>query len=204
GGNSEENVFFGMDSPLVAEALISNRDGIVGNFLAPAVGPELLAQEDVANMQRWAAERREQVVDFEVHSRIGFSQGTGDYAGSMSVWHLEVTPGGDLAAPTVAYHPLIRMVRPSEEIFLRQLELVANYADLRADRAGEILAQREGPTEFLASIAYVAPGRARWTLELLGAVFRLAQFVEFRLKHALACRRPIEYSPQIQPMILTP
>ena len=25
-----------------------------------------------------------------------------------------------------------------------------------------------------------------------------------RIKHALACRRPIEYSPQVQPMILTP
>jgi membrane-associated phospholipid phosphatase len=68
----------------------------------------------------------------------------------------------------------------------------------------EIVAQRDGATAFLASIAYLAPDRARWTLELLSSVFRLAQFIEFRLKHALACRRPIEYSPQIQPMILTP
>jgi membrane-associated phospholipid phosphatase len=96
------------------------------------------------------------------------------------------------------------MVRPTEEVFLGQLDLVAGYADLRADRAGEILAQADGPTEFLAAVAYLAPTRTHWTLELLGAVFRLAQFVEFRLKHALACRRPIEYSPQVQPMILTP
>jgi membrane-associated phospholipid phosphatase len=96
------------------------------------------------------------------------------------------------------------MVRPTETVFLRQLDLVANYAELRADRASEILAQLEGPTAFLASVTYLAPERTRWTLELLGAVFRLAQFVEFRLKHALACRRPIEYSPQVQPMISTP
>ena len=38
----------------------------------------------------------------------------------------------------------------------------------------------------------------------LGAAFRLARFVEMRFKHALACRRPIEYSAQVQPMILTP
>ena len=39
---------------------------------------------------------------------------------------------------------------------------------------------------------------------MLAAAFRLALYVELRLKHALACRRPGEYSPQIQPMILTP
>jgi membrane-associated phospholipid phosphatase len=122
----------------------------------------------------------------------------------MNVWHLEVTPAAGAAAPAAAYHPLVRMVRPTEAVFIGQLDFVANYADLRADRAGEILAQLDGPAAFLASIAYLAPGRARWTLELLDTVFRLAQFVEFRLKHAFACRRPIEYSPQVQPMIPTP
>jgi len=122
----------------------------------------------------------------------------------MNVWHQELTSGSGLTAPTATCHPLIRMARPTEAIFHRQVELVVNYADLRADRLTEVLAQADGPTAFLASVAYLAPNRSRWTLELLGAIFRLAQFVEFRLKHALACRRPNEYSPQIQPMILTP
>ncbi|MFS8051643.1 phosphatase PAP2 family protein [Rhizobium sp. BR 317] len=204
GHGTEDDVFFGTDAPLVADALINNRDGIVGNFRRPEAVPQELDLDDVANMTRWAQERREQVVDFELHSRIGFSQGMGDPAGSMNVWHLEVAHDPDDAVPNVRYRPLVRMVRPTEKVFLGQLQLVANYADLRADRVTEILAQRDGPTAFLASVAYMAPNRARWTLELLGAVFRLAQFVEFRMKHALACRRPMEYSPQIQPMILTP
>ena len=32
----------------------------------------------------------------------------------------------------------------------------------------------------------------------------MAIFVEMRFKHGLACRRPHEYSPQVQPIILTP
>ena len=38
----------------------------------------------------------------------------------------------------------------------------------------------------------------------LRPALRLANFTEMRLKQALSCRRPIEYSPQVQPMILTP
>ena len=61
-----------------------------------------------------------------------------------------------------------------------------------------------GARAFLSSIPFLHPDRTKWTLELLDTVFRLANFVEMRFKHALACRRPIEYSPQIQPIILTP
>ena len=120
----------------------------------------------------------------------------------MSVWHLEVTSGG--GTPGAAYQPLATLVRPTEAIFEAQLDFVNGYADLREDRAAEILAQIEGPSAFLGSIAYLRPDRTRWTLELLDLALRLAQFVEMRFKHALACRRPIEYSPQVQPMILTP
>ena len=58
---------------------------------------------------------------------------------------------------------------------------------------------------FLASVANLHPNRhAAWTLELLATSLRLTNFTEMRLKQALSCRRPIEYSPQVQPMILTP
>ncbi|WGR90884.1 phosphatase PAP2 family protein [Bradyrhizobium sp. ISRA435] len=39
---------------------------------------------------------------------------------------------------------------------------------------------------------------------MIDAALRLANYVEMRIKHALACRRPIELSPQVQPIILTP
>jgi membrane-associated phospholipid phosphatase len=78
------------------------------------------------------------------------------------------------------------------------------YADLRGDRTSEILSQMGGAGAFLSSISFLHPDRSRWTLELLAAALRMANSVEMRLKHAFACRRPVEYSPQVQPMILTP
>ena len=41
-------------------------------------------------------------------------------------------------------------------------------------------------------------------MELIHAALRFAYTVEMRIKHALACRRPHEYSPQIQPIIACP
>ena len=77
-------------------------------------------------------------------------------------------------------------------------------AELREDRASEILSQLGPPIAFWTPIVNLHPSRTPKTLELLDAALRLANFVEMRFKHALACRRPLEYSSQVQPMILTP
>jgi hypothetical protein len=84
------------------------------------------------------------------------------------------------------------------------LRWVEWYADLREDRGTEILAQMGPPIAFWSSIIYLHPDRRRWTLEFLDVALRFANFVEMRIKHGLASRRPNEYSPQVQPMILTP
>ena len=42
------------------------------------------------------------------------------------------------------------------------------------------------------------------TLELLRVALEVTGLVHYRLKHALACRRPVEYSPQVQPIVPTP
>ena len=107
-------------------------------------------------------------------------------------------------APSLAYHALVDMTRPDENVFKQQLEFVDRYADLRADRASEILTQLAGGIAFFGLIAFLHPDRTPKTFELLDAAVRLAIHVEMRFKHVLACRRPHEFSPQIQPMILTP
>jgi membrane-associated phospholipid phosphatase len=107
--------------------------------------------------------------------------------------------------PNITPYPLVKITRPGQDIFeQQQLKFLDTYADLRSDRAAEILCQENGAMAFLASIPFLHPDKTKWTLELLAAALRLARFAEMRFKHALACRRPNEYSPQVQPMILTP
>ena len=189
----------GPDIPLGADALIHNRDGIVGSWIAPSAAPSLPASEQPGNLELWSPWVRAHVAGFELFSRIGFRA---DSADEMRVLHLDK----DLSASShpIAYKELVTIARPPQTVFVAQLPMVYDYADLRPDRAQEILAQIGASSLFLGSITFLHPERMRWTLELLSAALRFAVFVHMRFKHALACRRPVEYSPQVQPMISTP
>jgi hypothetical protein len=81
---------------------------------------------------------------------------------------------------------------------------VMDYADLRLDRQAEVLSQVPQLMSYWSTLAGLHTNRTCWTLELLNLAIRLAISVEMRFKHALAVPRPVQYSPQIQPMLLTP
>jgi membrane-associated phospholipid phosphatase len=185
-------------SPLASEALITTHNGIAGTWIAvPDTDVDANAQEKTDYLGRLASSVRTALFGFEIGSRLGFTFDT-DVA---RVFHLQAGTG---AAPAANYVPLMEMKRPTQKIFADQLTMVANYADLRSDRAAEIIAQLATPLEFLRAIAFVDPARTPYTVELLGMSQWMATYVEMRLKYALACKRPIEWSPQIQPMIWTP
>jgi hypothetical protein len=99
---------------------------------------------------------------------------------------------------------LATLVRPPGATFEAQATLVATWASLREDRGAEILSQLGPQGAFWAPIVNAQPYRMPWTVELISTVLRFATFVEQRFKHILACRRPAEFSPRIQPMIPTP
>jgi hypothetical protein len=107
-------------------------------------------------------------------------------------------------APTISATEVVSISRPSLEVFKAQMTFIDQYADLREERAGEILAQAGPQNAFWSSIVNLHPSRNPKTLELLDAVTRFAVIVEMRFKHALGCYRPNEFSPQTQPMLLTP
>ncbi|TMV03375.1 phosphatase PAP2 family protein [Ruegeria sediminis] len=186
--------------------MITNHDGIAGTWIPVAAGAvDANAEEDTAYLERLSPAVRASIYALELGTHIGFVFEPGadaDDQGWGRVFHLETTLANPV--PNAKYQGLIAMRRPTQDIFAEQLTLVANYADLRQDRMAEILAQLGTPTEFLRAIAYIEPSRTPYTIELLATAHWLANFVEMRLKYALGCKRPIEYSPQIQPMIWTP
>jgi membrane-associated phospholipid phosphatase len=99
---------------------------------------------------------------------------------------------------------IAKIIRPSLSTFQTQIPLVLSWADLRYERANEILAQIDPQYAFWSSIVPMRPDRTRWTLELINITLQFCVYVEMRFKHALGCWRPIDLNPQIQPMITTP
>ena len=82
--------------------------------------------------------------------------------------------------------------------------MVLSWAELRSERATEIMAQIDPQYAFWSSIIYMHPDRTRRTFELINMLLQFCVYVEMRFKHALACWRPVEYNAQVQPMITTP
>jgi hypothetical protein len=135
-------------------------------------------------------------------SRIGFSQKPGSER--LTVWHLKTSKPTGNKPPKTRYTRLINVSRPSVQVFEKQLTYLNQYAALRPDRAQEILIQVGAAMDYFLPIIGLHPERGKWTAELMSAAQRLAFVVEMRIKNGLACRRPDEYSPQVQPMIQTP
>jgi hypothetical protein len=117
---------------------------------------------------------------------------------------MNITNTGPGKSPKATSSRVATFIRPTTAIFKQQLAFLDQYADLREDRASEILSQTVPQFAFWGSVVYLHPDRTKKTFELLDAALRLANYVEMRVKHALACRRANEYSAQVQPMILTP
>ena len=82
--------------------------------------------------------------------------------------------------------------------------MVLSWAELRNERATEIMAQIDAQYAFWSSIIYMHPDRTKRTFELINILLQFCVYVEMRFKHALACWRPVEYNAQVQPMITTP
>ena len=203
---------------MVAGSLITHRDGIVGNWLGQTLPYALRNLDNEYNLAAWEPWVRAAIIDFELLSFLHFSlhdetftyldHGTtvtkSSNGGSVSVWHFHVTNTGTANSPQATSSRVATLIRPTPEIFQAQLDFLDQYSDLREDRASEILCELGPQYAFWSSIVYLHPERTKKTIELLDAALRLANFVEMRIKHALACRRPNELSPQVQPIILTP
>ena len=178
-------------------ALNTNRAALAGPFQGTTLPFTLPTPLDKPErLANWAARPRMLTCELELLSGLHFNVNQAKTSVTLGFVDLNKKPLKDLA--------LARLVRPTEKVFKQQLELIANYSELRGDRTAEILAQMNGGGAFWASIIGLTTHRHKYTIELLSLAMSLASHVEMRFKHAFACQRPMELSPQIQPMIPTP
>lgn len=178
------------------------RDAIVGTeTIAPQPGKDatLDAAERLRRMEpqfRRAALASELLEDlaFEIED---YSPGR---ATARAVTLLRRKAGGG----AVKHLPLARITRPEPADLGHAAPLVAAYAELRADRLAEILVQRTDLIPFVASILPVTPFRAPAVIEMLETGLDIVTPVVMRVKIALGCPRPTQFSQLIQPMIPEP
>ncbi len=152
------------------------------------------AFNDPANLALWSDGPRIAACFTELVEGLQFSA----HQGTASLHHVKVGKRG------CQQRTLLDLTAPGLPLLQGQMELVAAYADLRGDRGAEILAQMGLPVPFWAAITGILDHRQKKTLQLMALAFALANHVEMRFKQMFAIVRPVELSPQIQPMIPTP
>lgn len=194
------NGYGGGQNGVPAHALITNRDGIVGTELEAPVSMNPGVPNDPRNLARLSAGVRAYIFDFALMSSIEmtFEAGTNPTA---KLWRRTANPSNQ---PGANYQQLVSLTAPSTEQLKDQLNFLYGYANIRQDRAAEIASQVQVPLLFYASISFLDPARTPRTMEFLDAAIRFTVYAEMQLKYALAVKRPIEMSPQVQPIIETP
>jgi hypothetical protein len=177
-------------SMLQIKTNILNRDGIVGRIEPSSqIQPMLEPNRSIAQMQPWvrqfmAAQDLLFALDWTGHSsRTGRAH-----------CNLQHRNGG----------VVIQIERPSADLFKQEVSDVMALADLRAERAEEILSQIDHQWGVWGTLLPLRPDLKPRTLEVLQAMVWLCVSVEMRFKQVMGVRRPQDLSVQVQPIITTP
>lgn len=209
----------------ITSALFTSRDGIVGTLKTEELNvPRDTNVHDSAAMHIWSPRVRSLVIDADLLSRVRMMADPTkvkngkrlssilEQSRSFKIYDSDrfgerVLGGRDQSENAPPHNPgqIFKMHRPSHGYLAdAQLPHVFAYADLRSDRAHEIVAQLGSSVPFFTEIVRLHPDRTRFTIELIMAMLRLVVTTEMWFKHAASVARPADFSPQINPMITTP
>ncbi|WEF24477.1 phosphatase PAP2 family protein [Paracoccus sp. S3-43] len=189
------------DEALLAAALMRSRDAISGTEIVTPDPFQAGELDLAARLPRLAREYRNAVMISELLEDLVFvSEDDAPPGKTARAVALSRRKTGD----PVDHVPLARIVRPGLADFSQAAPLVAAYAELRADRLTEILAQQRHLIPFLSSILPLDPVRNPALAEMLEVGLDLVTPVVMRVKLALGCPRPNQFSDRIQPLIPEP
>ncbi len=99
---------------------------------------------------------------------------------------------------------ILSLVPPGTAKIAEQMHEVRAAMDLRQDRLPEILVQSADLLSFFALQHGLGLNRRPYTALLVGALMDTVIAQEQRMKHFCSVLRPIDLSPQVQPVIETP
>jgi hypothetical protein len=175
--------------PLQVRALLLAREGVIEPSDTSVYAPRVRGADD----RIWALEPwvRQSLAMHDLLEPLVFSPLGGH-------------PHGHIGLGVRGHSPFIELQRPPDSVFAAEMAQVLAYADLREDRAAEILSQIDSQWAHWASVLPLRPDRAPRTLELLTAGLQSAITVVLRAKYLMNCPRPMDCSPQVQPLITTP
>lgn len=183
-------------SPLFLAALNRAREAVVDpTSTVTYAAPALAAIGADEALDRWEPWVRSYLATQELLQPITFKK----LASGGTDTGLEMLVSG--ASNPVS---IVKMERPQRAVFAAEIADVLGYAELRDDRAPEILTQIDSQLAFWASVVQMRGDMAAKTYELLNVALQLAIFVEMRFKHELGCWRPVNFSADVQPHITTP
>jgi hypothetical protein len=189
------------------DALIRHREAIVGAWQSVGSFAEIPIDnlDHDKNLRRIPPDIRAWVFDQEALCAVRVEPIKSNQGGNIDgcrLLHVELRLKAN--PPKVSTVPIATLLRPTEAIFCKQLDLVESAADLREDRALEIASQVGPQGAYWETVLNLKPWHHRHTLELALFTLRFANAVAQRMKLQLACKRPVELSTQIQPLIPTP
>lgn len=192
GGGGTGSLMDGYANSMFTNALASSRNGIIDpnsksgyGIPAPHI-PQMPTIGSADRVRDWEPWVRNSLAVFELLQPISFSQTPLD----MTVKFGKKTKA--------------TITRPTYADFESEIPAVLGWAELREERTAEILTQIDSQGAFWASILNLRPGMTNATFELMDIATQLAIFVEMQFKHGFSCYRPVDYSPQVQPIITTP
>lgn len=194
-------------SQIVGRAALVSTQMELATQWKPQEGPYLRVpvptSGDPKNLGRWSATVRAASIQQALQSgfHVEFD------AATETAWGLHLDKTASLRGEHghVGTVGVFSLQKPEEPDFAAQLALVFQAAtDQRKDRFEEVLAQNEFPWPLWAGPLNLQPGRHRHTIELIGHALNFTAAVYHRVKHEMACIRPADRSPLIQPLLPTP
>lgn len=154
---------------------------------------------DTARLDRWSPEVRAENLKAELFRPLHLSAHAQTKSVTLSHIDFKVSPENTVTSDSVL--KVFTVQRPPRKVFEAQLDMVNDWAYLRAERMPEIMSQLQLPLQYWGSLIDLNPTTYRYTLEFLNLALSLTLHVVQPMKHFLGCPRPVAYSPGIQPII---